>query len=110
MYRLKMFIYVSLFIITSVLFMPNFSFAKNVSDLSDERKRSFNKADRNHDGRLSWPEFHDAVRDILSHRTDWGARSFMLLGQSEQEALLREHFNAMDIEKKGYLTFSEWKK
>ncbi len=76
-----------------------------------EQKRldAFRKADANHDGRISWDEFRVAVRAILARRDDFESRGFATLPLSIQDALLRDHFDKMDIRHVGFLTYDEWK-
>lgn len=72
-------------------------------------RASFIAADKNHDNRLSWPEFKAAVVRIIEDRHDWRASSFKTLSLSEQNAILRDRYLKMDAGKKGFLNLSDWK-
>jgi len=87
-----------------ILFVPDLSGASSL----EEEERSFKAADLNHDGRLTWPEFEQAVRKILSIRDNFQARAFQMLGPKTQETLMKEHFASMDKDHKGYLLLREW--
>lgn len=98
----------AIILIVSVIFIGLLPESSHAADNEQERVSTFRVADTNHDGRLSFDEFEQAVRNILSKRESFQARGFRMMGNATQRAILQDHFKEMDSHHKGYLVLSDW--
>lgn len=80
------------------------------AQVQTNKSQSFSIADKNHDGRISFDEFETYVRNYLREKNNFEASGFSMLSHSTQEAVLKDHFDKMDIGHKGYLLPREWKR
>ncbi|KXV23495.1 EF-hand domain-containing protein [Gluconobacter sp. NFX36] len=80
------------------------------AQVQTNENQSFSIADKNHDGRISFDEFEVYVRDYLREKSSFEASGFSMLSHSTQEAVLKDHFDKMDVGHKGYLLPNEWKR
>ncbi|GAN69683.1 EF-hand domain-containing protein [Acetobacter orleanensis] len=81
-------------------------FAQNASD--DRRMASFQAADTNHDGRISYDEFEIFAKSRMATAGGMRAAMFKRLSPEDQKARLDGKLAQMDTKSKGYLTPDDW--
>ena len=89
-----------------------FAFASSscLAQVQTDKSQSFSEADKNHDGKISFEEFEIYVRSYLRKKSNFESSGFSMLPYSTQEAILKDHFDKMDVRHKGYLVQTEWKR
>jgi Ca2+-binding EF-hand superfamily protein len=88
-------------------FIAALAFAAAIASLPlahAEAASRFDKADANHDGRVTLQEFEAFAGNRLMAGTGKAAQKFKQLGPDQQASVLQRRFQKLDKARKGYLT------
>ena len=88
-------------------FIAALAFATAIATLSSAHAapaNRFDKADANHDGRVTLQEFEAFTGNQLMSGNGKAAQKFKQLGPDQQAARLQRRFQKLDRDHKGYLT------
>lgn len=69
---------------------------------------NFDEADANHDGKISLQEYQAYAGQQMASRNGRLARRFKALSPQEQQARLKQRFDAADADHNGILDRKEW--
>lgn len=69
---------------------------------------NFDEADANHDGKVSPQEYQAYASRQMASRNGRLAQRFKALGPQEQQARLKQRFDAADADHNGMLDRKEW--
>src|ERR1700748_952612 len=90
------------------LFIAGLAVAGIAIPAQAQMRGNFADADTNHDGKVSFQEYHAYASQQLRSRSGRMAQRFKSLSPQEQQTRLKQRFDAADSDHNGFLDRKEW--